>query len=79
MTVNHAGVLKKEYFLAYLNLIRLSRNCTINEAKEIAMDLFFHHNIEEYGRQTYQQFVDAYHELANETKNNEQSNYQKQN
>ncbi|MBO0959962.1 hypothetical protein J1P26_09520 [Neobacillus sp. MM2021_6] len=64
MTVNHAGVLKKKYFLSYLNLIKLSRNCTNEQAKEIAIDLFFHHNTKEYGLQTYQRFLDAYAELA---------------
>lgn len=63
MTVNHAGALKKEYFLSYLNLIMLSRNGTIEQAKEIAMELFFHNNNEEYGLETYQQFLEAYHEL----------------
>lgn len=64
MTVNHAGILKKEYFSAYLNLIRLPRNCTMEQAKEIAMDLFFHQNISEYGSQTYHEFIDAYYELT---------------
>ncbi|HWL24194.1 hypothetical protein ACE198_24840 [Neobacillus sp. KR4-4] len=68
MTVNHAGALKKEYFLSYLNLIRLSRNCTIEQAKEIAMELFFHYNIEEYGSQTYQQFLAAFYELTDKLK-----------
>ncbi|MBT2659320.1 hypothetical protein J7E81_29775 [Bacillus sp. ISL-18] len=63
MTVNHAGVLKKEYFLSYLNLIKISRNCTIEQSKEIAIELFFHHNTNEYGLQTYQHFLDAYCEL----------------
>jgi len=64
MTVNHAGTLKKEYFLSYLNLITISRNCTLDQAKEIALELFFHCNTDEYGFQTYQRFLDAYHELA---------------
>jgi hypothetical protein len=68
MTVNHAGALKKKYFLSYLNLIRLSRNCTIEQAKELAMELFFHYNIEEYGLQTYQQFLAAFHELTDKIK-----------
>ncbi|MBT2696587.1 hypothetical protein J7E79_04010 [Bacillus sp. ISL-40] len=68
MTVNHAGALKKEYFLSYLNLIKLSRDCTIEQAKEIAMELFFHYNIEEYGLQTYQQFLAAFHELTDKLK-----------
>jgi hypothetical protein len=65
MTVNHAGTLKKEYFLAYLNLIRTSRSCSLIQAKEIAMELFFHRNMKEYGSQTYQQFLLAYRELEN--------------
>ncbi|MBT2733482.1 hypothetical protein [Bacillus sp. ISL-7] len=68
MIVNHAGALKKEYFLSYLNLIRLSRNCTIEQAKEIAMELFFHYNTEEYGLQTYQQFLAAFQELTDKLK-----------
>lgn len=63
MTVNHAGALKKEYFLSYLNLIMLSRSCTIEQAKGIAMELFFHSNNEEYGLETYHRFLEAYHEL----------------
>ncbi|MEH6908842.1 hypothetical protein [Neobacillus drentensis] len=63
MTVNHAGALKKEYFLSYLNLIKISRNCTIEQAKEIAIELFFHHNAEEYGSHTYKRFLDAFQEL----------------
>jgi hypothetical protein len=67
MTVNHAGILKKEYFISFLKLIILSRNCSTEQAKDIAMELFFHHNIEEYGLQTFQRFLDAYHELTKET------------
>jgi hypothetical protein len=68
MTVNHAGALRKEYFLSYLNLIKLSRDCTIEQAKEIAMELFFHYNVDEYGFQTYQQFLAAFHELTDKLK-----------
>ncbi|MFZ7942591.1 hypothetical protein [Neobacillus sp. 19] len=68
MTVNHAGSLKKEYFLSYLNLILISRNCTLEQAKEIAMELFFHHNINEYGSQTYRRFLDAYKDLKDKIK-----------
>ncbi|PAE40071.1 hypothetical protein [Bacillus sp. 7884-1] len=68
MTVNHAGALKKEYFLSYLNLIKISRNCTIEQAKEIAIEVFFHYNVEEYGSQTYLRFLEAYHELKEKIK-----------
>lgn len=64
MTVNHAGTLKKEYFLSYINLIMISRNCSLEEAKEVTMTLFFHNNIEQYGKSTAHSFLKAYHELA---------------
>jgi hypothetical protein len=63
MTVNHASTLKKEYFLSYINLIMISRNCSLEEAKEITMDLFFHNNIEQYGKATSKSFLEAYNEL----------------
>jgi hypothetical protein len=65
MTVNHASTLKKEYFLSYINLIMISRNCSLEEAKQITMELFFHNNIEQYGKQTYERFLDAINHLAN--------------
>ncbi|MBT2738970.1 hypothetical protein [Bacillus sp. ISL-7] len=63
MTVNHASTLKKEYFLSYINLVLISRNCSLKEAKEITMDLFFRNDPIRYGNQTYERFLDAYYQL----------------
>jgi hypothetical protein len=68
LTVNHAGTLKKEYFLSYINLVIISRNCSLQQAKELTIELFFKNNIEQYGRQTYERFLDAYKQLS-KTKN----------
>ena len=65
MTVNHASTLKIDYFLSYINLIMISRNCSLEEAKEITLELFFHNNNEQYGKQTYERFLDALNHLAN--------------
>jgi hypothetical protein len=63
MTINHAGTLKKDYFLSYINLIKISRNCSLEEAKELTMELFFQNKIGQYGKSTYEQFLEAYKEL----------------
>jgi hypothetical protein len=63
MTVNHGGSLKKEYFLSYLNLIKTTRNCTLEQAKNLTLELFFHNDINQYGKETYNRFLDAYHDL----------------
>jgi hypothetical protein len=41
MTVNHGGSLGKEYFLSYINLIKISRNCTLEQARNLTLELFF--------------------------------------
>ncbi|WP_419955100.1 hypothetical protein ACN6MT_05890 [Neobacillus niacini] len=64
MTVNHAGMLKKEYFLSYLNLVRISRNCSLEEAKDLTISFFFKNNRLRYGSQTYERFLEAYNQLA---------------
>jgi hypothetical protein len=67
MTVNHAGVLGTNYFLSYLNLILISRNCTLEEARDLAMELFFHHDPYLYGKDTYEKFQEAFIQLARGT------------
>lgn len=64
MTVNHAGTLKKEYFLSYIKLVMISRNCSLQQAKDITINLFFHNDSLRYGNQTYERFLDAYNQLA---------------
>lgn len=64
MTVNHAGTLSKEYFLAYLHLIMNARQCSLESAKSLTLELFFHSNIKEYGEETSKRFLEACNELA---------------
>jgi hypothetical protein len=63
MTVNHGGSLGKNYFLSYLNLILISRNCSLKQARDLMMQLFFKNNIDLYGKETYERFMEAYREL----------------
>ncbi|MEB2279496.1 hypothetical protein LAV73_05685 [Lysinibacillus xylanilyticus] len=53
MTVNHASVLTKEYFISYLTLIMTSREYTLAQAKLFALDFFFKGDIERYGSSTW--------------------------
>jgi hypothetical protein len=41
----------------------ISRNCSLKEAKELTMELFFNNNIQQYGKSTYLRFLEAYNEL----------------
>jgi hypothetical protein len=63
MTVNHGGSLGKNYFLSYINLILISRNCSLKQARDLVMQLFFKNNIDQYGKETYERFMEAYIEL----------------
>ena len=56
MTVNHASVLTKDYFIAYLKLIMNSRDYTLKQAKEFAFDFFFKGDMDRYGTSTCLQF-----------------------
>ena len=64
MTVNHASILRKEWFLSYFHLIVNSRDCSLTQAKDIVIELFFHNNFYQYGKETTEQFWEAYNELA---------------
>jgi hypothetical protein len=64
MIVNHGGSLSKGYFKSYLHLIRQSRASSIEEAKQIALEIFFKNNPYKYGQKTYQQFLKAYQEMV---------------
>ncbi len=65
MTVNHGGTLKKEYFLAYLNLVISFRHCSVIEAKDLAFQLFFKNDKDAFGNETYSNFLEAVTELRN--------------
>lgn len=64
MIVNHGGNLPKEYFSAYIKLVMNSRNCSIESAKDITMELFFKNDKNRFGKDTYQSFEDAFRELT---------------
>lgn len=59
MTVNHASVLTKDYFIVYLKLIMNSRDYTLKQAKEFAFDFFFKGDMDRYGTSTCLQFEKA--------------------
>jgi len=42
----------------------ISRNCSLQQAKELTIESFFKNNIEQYGMQTYERFLDAYKQLS---------------
>ncbi|MFJ3389473.1 MULTISPECIES: hypothetical protein [unclassified Lysinibacillus] len=63
MTVNHASVLTKEYFISYLTLIMKSREYTLPQAESYALDFFFKGDIERYEPSTWCQFEKAIIEI----------------
>ncbi|MGK4115382.1 hypothetical protein AB0Y38_03750 [Lysinibacillus capsici] len=63
MVVNHASVLTKDYFIAYLKLIMNSRDYTLKQAKEFAFDFFFKGDMDRYGTSTCLQFEKAIKEI----------------
>ncbi|PJO44765.1 hypothetical protein CWD94_05030 [Lysinibacillus xylanilyticus] len=63
MTVNHASVLTKEYFVSYLTLIMKSREYTLPQAESFAYDFFFKGDKVRYGDSTWSQFEKAIKEI----------------
>ena len=63
MTANHAFVLTKDYFTAYLKLIMNSREYKLIKAKEFAFDFFFKGDMDRYGPSTWVQFEMAIKEI----------------
>jgi len=63
MVVNHGGNLSKAYFIAYLNLIMLAKECTLACAKQDMLDQFFKGNQHSLGPITYQSFNQAIDEI----------------
>lgn len=65
MTINHAGSLKKEYFISYMKLIMNAFGCSVEEAKDKTFERLFRLQEIEMGQETYEQFILAYRELLN--------------
>ncbi|KOO42728.1 hypothetical protein [Priestia koreensis] len=57
MTINHAGILKKEYFISYLTLIMNAHGCDIDAAKQYTLNRLFGGDIMSMGESTYQNFL----------------------
>ncbi|MBT2756807.1 hypothetical protein J7E71_12680 [Mesobacillus foraminis] len=68
MVINHAGALKKEYFLSYMKLIMNAYGCTVEEAKEQTFKRLFRLQENEMGTETYGQFLLAYEDLKEQFK-----------
>ncbi|URT69112.1 hypothetical protein LIS77_15030 [Cytobacillus firmus] len=63
MTINHAGALKKEYFISYMKLIMNAFGCSVEEAKDKTFERLFRLQEIEMGQETYEQFILAYRDL----------------
>ncbi|SFE59581.1 hypothetical protein [Alteribacillus iranensis] len=69
MKIKNAGILGKEFFLSYFNLIQASRQTDIDEAKELLFDKFFRNDKELRDTESYQNFLTAYEELKEKQTN----------
>ncbi|UOE53711.1 hypothetical protein LIT38_16465 [Bacillus sp. CMF12] len=65
MTINHAGALKKEYFISYMKLLMNAFGCSVEEAKDRTFERLFRLRESEMGKETYTQFLLAYRDLLN--------------
>ncbi|MGD6792624.1 hypothetical protein [Metabacillus indicus] len=63
MVINHAGALRKEYFIAYMNLMMNAFGCTDEEAFDKTFQRLFQSQETYLGNESYQQFLLAYDQL----------------
>lgn len=56
MTVNHGGNLNEAYFISYLKLIMISRECDAACAESFAFETFFGSDPAKFGPQTFERF-----------------------
>ncbi|UOY92388.1 hypothetical protein MUG87_18495 [Ectobacillus sp. JY-23] len=63
MTINHAGVLGKKYFLSYMKLVMQARQYSAEQARQYVFQNLFGMNCESLGPISYQSFLEAYKEL----------------
>ncbi|WP_240374919.1 hypothetical protein [Bacillus piscicola] len=64
MKIKNAGILRKEFFVSYFNLILASRTTDVQEAKDMIFKKFFRNNKDELGKVSYENFLKAYEEIA---------------
>ncbi|PFN04525.1 MULTISPECIES: hypothetical protein [Bacillus cereus group] len=63
MTINHAGNLSEEYFVAYMKLIMNACQYNVDRAKEYTFQRLFGLEKESMGEISYRNFLNAYDEL----------------
>ncbi|OHR73754.1 hypothetical protein HMPREF3291_18345 [Bacillus sp. HMSC76G11] len=63
MVINHAGALRKEYFIAYMKLIMNAFECPIEHARDLTFERLFRLKEDYLGNASYQQFLQAYEEI----------------
>lgn len=63
MVINHGGNLSKDYFLAYISLIKNTKQCSLDKAKEILFKRLFNEDKNFLGTISYNNFINAYTEL----------------
>ena len=60
MLLNRGGALSADYFAAYMKLIMNTRDCSLNEAKEMSFQRLFRGKVDTLGKESYQNFILAY-------------------
>jgi hypothetical protein len=63
MVINHAGALRKEYFIAYMKMVMNTFEYPAEEARDLTFQRLFGLEKGSMGKETYQQFLLAYKEL----------------
>lgn len=65
MIINRGGTLGVAYFKSYSELILSPRISDLDEAEKSVFQRLFNNTPRQLGNETYQQFLQAYNDLAN--------------
>jgi len=65
MVINNGGNLSVGYFKSYFRLIMMSRQASLEEAKDITFSRLFNNQEAMLGHTSFQNFTLAYQELIN--------------
>lgn len=63
MMINHAGALRKEYFIAYMKLLMNAFECSAQQARNLTFERLFRSKEDYLGNQSYKVFLEAYEEI----------------